>query len=200
MVAGDKLSWMRLRLMDLATPSPEWWTYIRKHKIDLKTVLPECGTLAVALCRAVETADGQFIFDFDPGGVPCVVIEGQVIGNVGGVRDCVIIDLVVWPIGAPDHFATAMGPSAGIALLGPLAAFREPTDKTPLRLFRNPESWLLNGCDGSVALKPEAARWLDYSNVPLICEDREHARCVSQLIGSNAKKRVILIPDIRRAA
>ena len=120
--------------------------------------------------------------------------------RAGLLQDYVTRDLVAWPVGAPDHFATAMGPGAGIALLGPVAAFRAPTDKTPLRLFRNPESWLLNGCEGSVILKPEAARWLGSADVPLICDDREHARCVSQWLGSTAKKRDIFIPDIRRAA
>jgi hypothetical protein len=199
-IVFNKLVWMRQRLLDLATPNLEWWAYLRKHHIDLKAVLPDCGILAVAVCRAVETADGQYIIDFDPDGVPCVVIEGQLIGNVEGVRDYVTGDLVAWPIGAPDHFATAMGPGAGVALLGPVAAFRLPSDKTPLKLFHNPESWLVNGCQGSVVIKPEAAQWLNALNVPLVCEDRNHASEISHLLGSAAKKRDIFIPDTRRAA
>lgn len=197
---NSKLHWMRQQLNAQAGPSPEWWAYLRKHRIDLTTVLPHCGTLAVTLCRAIETADGQFVFEFDPSGVPCVVIEAQVISFVDGLNEFVAKDLVAWPISGPDFSATAMGPSAGMALLGPVAAFREPSDKTPLQLFRNPESWLLNGCEGSVVLKPEAALWLNKTDVPLICEDRQHAREIIELLGSNAKKRDIFIPDNRSAA
>ena len=200
MIAFDRLTWMRQRLLELSEPTPEWWAFIKKHGIDLQTVLPDCGSLAVALCNAVETINGQYIFDFAADGVPCVVIEGLLIGCVGGLRELLTRDLIAWPIHAPDHFATAMGPSAGVALLGPVAAFREPSDKTPIKLCRNPESWLLNRCEGSVVLKPEAAHWLNQSNVSLICEDAEHARYIRQLLGSDAKKRDIFIPEIQRAA
>ena len=196
----SKLDWMRQQLYQLAEPSPEWWAYLRKHQIDLTGVLPHCGSLAVTLCRAIETADGQYIFEFDPDGVPSVVIEAQMISNVDGLNELVTKDLVAWPIGAPECFATAMGPYAGMDLLGPVAAYREPSDNTPLQLYRNPETWLLNGCEGSVVLKPEAAFWLNKSHVPLICQDTEHARDISQLLGGNAKKRDIFIPDTRRAA
>ena len=200
MISFDKLTWMRQRLLDLSEPTPEWWAYVKKHRIDLQTLLPDCGSFAIALCTAVETIDDQYIFDFSANGVPCVVIEGQMIGNVDGIHELLTLDIIAWPIHSPEHFATAMGPGAGVALLGPVAAFREPPDKTPIKLCRNPESWLLNGCEGSVVLKPEAAHWLTQSNAPLICEDAEHARYISQLLGSDAKKRDIFIPDIRSAA
>lgn len=201
MNAVNKLTRMCQQFYSQAEPCLEWWSFIRQNKIDLKAVLPVCGTLAVALCRAVETADGQFIFDFDPNGVPCVVIEGQLIGKVDGVRDYVTKDLIAWPIGAPDHFATAMGPGAGVALLGPVAAFRLPSDKTPLKLFRNPESWLVNGCEGSVVLKPEAAKWLNASSVPMVCEDVDHAKTIRDLLGPRGRHKKILIPNrVRQAA
>lgn len=200
MVAANKLQWMRQRLFDFATPNDEWWAYVHQHNLDLKAVLPECGIFAVALCRAIETADGQYVFAFDPGGIPCAVIEGQLIGNVEGVLDYITKDLIAWPLGAPDHFATAMGPGDGIALLGAAAAFREPSVKTPIKLCRNPESWLLNGCKGSVVLKPEAAQWLNVSKVPLICEDGEHAQQIRELLGSVGRLRKILIPNSERIA
>ena len=200
MIAFDRLTWMRQRLLELSEPTPEWWAFIKKHGIDLRIVLPDCGSLGVALCNAVETIDGQYIFEFAADGVPCVVIEGLLIGSVGGLRELLTRDLIAWPIHAPDHFATAMGPSAGVALLGPVAAFRLPSDTTPIKLYRNPESWLVNGCEGSVALKPEAAHWLNTSKVPLLCEDAEHARRVSQMLGRDAKKRDVFIPKIRTVA
>ena len=200
MIAADKLTWMRQRLLELSEPSPEWWSFIRNNKIDLRTVLPDCGSIVVTWCKAVESIDGQFIFDFHPDGTSSVVIEGQLIGLVDGVHDFIVEDLIAWPIGSPDYFATAMGPASGVALLGPVAAFRTPKDQSPLKLFRNPASWLLNRCDGSVVLKPEAAHWLRQSNAPLICEDAAHARYISQLLGCDANKRDILIPEIRSAA
>ena len=200
MIAFDRLTWMRQRLLDLSEPTPEWWAFVRKHCIDLQTIIPDCGSLTIARCTAVDTIDGQYVFDFTADGVPCVVIEGLLIGKCGSARELLTLDIIAWPIHSPEHFASAMGPGAGVALLGPVAAFRVPSDNTPIKLYRNPESWLLNGCEGSVALKPEAAEWLNTSKVPLICEDVEHARCVSQMLGWDANKRDIFIPKIRRVA
>ena len=200
-VMMTKLDWMKKQLYNIGEPCPEWYSYLREHHIDHKVMLAHCGIMAVTFCKAYETADDQYVFEFAECGDICVVIEGLVLSKVDGVYDYITVDLVAWPIGAPDHFATAMGPGAGIAILGPVAAFHEPSDKTPLKLYRTPESWLVNGCEGSVVLKPEeATRWLGRSDVPLICEDREHASEVSQLLGEKAAKRDIFIPKIGRAA
>lgn len=200
MITSSKLMWMRQRLNAVANPSPEWWEYLKRQHISLHDVLPMCGTLSVALCKAFETVDRQFVFEFDAGGIPCVVIEALLIGQVDGVRDYVTADLVAWPIGAPDFFATAMGPGHGAALLGPVDAFRLPRDSSPILLHRTPEAWLTARCEGSVILKPEAAHWLSMSNVPLICADREHALEIRKSLGAPAKSRKLYFPEPKRLA
>ena len=197
MVVSDKLFWMREHLLDLATPTPEWWSYIREHHIDLKTILPECGTFGVALCKAFETGNCQYVFEFDPNGLPCVVIEAQSISKFDGLNEYTTQDLVAWPIGSPDYFATAMGPSAGSAFLGPLAAIRLPFDRTPVKLHRNPECWLLSKCQGGVILKPEAADLLVKIGGPFIADDVEHAAELRELLG---RRHQILVPSFKRIA
>ena len=197
MISFDKLTWMRQRLLDLSEPTPEWWAYVKKHRIDLHEILPECGTFGVALCKAFETVNGQYVFEFDPDGLPCVVIEAQSISKVDGLNEYITQDLVAWPIGSPGSFATAMGPSAGSAFLGPLAAIRLPRDRTPVKLHRNPESWLLSKCHGGVILKPEAADLLVKIGGPFIAEDFEHAVELRGLVG---RKYQILVPSIERIA
>jgi hypothetical protein len=192
MITNPKLKWMRERFLQVSDLTPEWWAYLDENRIKIDAIYPLVGILVVALCSAVETADGLFVFDFDSDGLPCVVIEARLIGQVDGVRDYLVCDMVAWPVGEPEYFGTAMGPSRGSALLGPMGVHRSQTDKTPIRLHRNPEQWLKANCEGSVILKPEAARWLNLSDVPLICEDVEHARAVRRLVAN--PKRKILVP------
>ena len=201
MITETRLHWMQRRLNDRAGAPPAWWDYIRKHEIELADVLPHCGnTLVLDLCKAIETIDGQYVFDLDDDGVACVVVEGLRVENINGLNEYVCRDLIAWPLDAPDHWATAMGPGRGISLLGPTAAFRMPSDKTPIRLHRNPETWLLSGCLGSVILKPEAESWLSKSDVAMICEDAEHARSVKHLLGNKGRAREFFIPEHRTAA
>ena len=188
MITNPKLKWMRERLVQVSDLTPEWWAYLDANRINLNAIYPLAGTLIVALCRAVETADGLFVFDFDSDGIPCVVIEAQLIGQVDGVRDYLVSDMVAWPVGEPDYFSTAMGPGRGSALLGPMSVHRSQTDRTPIRLHRNPEQWLKASCEGSVILKPEAAIWLNLTDVPIICEDIEHALSVRRLVANPRRK------------
>jgi hypothetical protein len=51
-----------------------------------------------------------------------------------------------------------------------------------------------------VLLKPAAGEWLLKAGGPFIAEDAEHGRELRELLGANALRHRILIPNMRAAA
>ncbi len=194
----SKLNWLLQQFYQMAEPCPEWWSFIHHHNIDLKAVAPHCGVVAVALCKSYDTIEGDRLFEFSPQGIPCVVVEAISFRRKGGNTNPYTGDLIAWPLNSPDQFATALASGEGCELLGAWSACR--TDRSPLALHRTPLSWLKAGCEGVVLLKPGAGPWLRKAGGPYRCEDAEHAREVTEILGSSVTPYEIFIPQARRAA
>ena len=194
----SKLDWMRQQFYGMAEPCPEWWTFIRLNKIDLKRVAPHCGTIGVALCKSLETSNGDTLFEFSSKGIPCVVIEAICFRREDGNINPYTTDLVAWPLHAPDSFVTTLGTGEGCELLGAWSAYR--TDKSPLRVHQTPLAWLQSDCDGCVLLKPGAGYWLHKAGGPFVCADAVHANDIRELLGSSGRHHKIFIPNSERKA
>lgn len=186
----SRLAFMRNESLRVAGPTPELFQYIRKHRLDVATVTAHAGYINIAL--AAFMAD-TFLFDSD--GEPAVVIEALLFDLD---REQVTADLVAWPVGDPEAFATAMGSNDGAAILAPQNMVQRRGE--PLEVHRSPLAWIKAGCSGCVALKPAARHWLHKAGGPLIAEDAEHGRELRELLGANALRHRILIPNMRAAA
>ena len=199
MITSDKLSWMRQQLYQMAEPCAEWWSFIHQNKIDPAALEPHCGTIGVALCKSLETSNGDTLFEFSSKGIPCVVIEAICFRRECGNINPYTADLVAWPLQAPNSFATALGTGEGCELLGAWSACS--TDRSSLKIHRTPLAWLKAGCEGCVVLKQEGGGfWLNKAWGPFVCEDAEHAHEVSELLGGNAIRHEIFFPKTRRSA
>lgn len=194
----SKLDWMRQQFYQIGEPCPEWWSFIRQNKIDLKSVEPHCGTLAVALCKSYETVEGDRLFEFSPQGIPCAVIEAILFRREGGNIEPYPADLIAWPLNSPDQFATALVCYEGAELLGAWSACR--TNHSPLAIHRTPLAWLQANCEGIVLLKPGAEHWLRKAGGPFVCDDTEHASSIRELLGALGRHHKILIPNSERKA
>lgn len=180
-----RLTFMRQESLRMAGPTPELFRYIAKHGLDLATVQAHAGYLNIGLVAF--TGD---TFLFDPDGEPAAVIEALLFDHS---REEFTADLVAWPAHDPWAFATAMGDRDGAAVLGPQNMVQRGGQ--PLTVHRTPLSWLKAGCEGCVALKPGARRWLLKAGGPFVAEDVEHGRELRQLLGADAMRHRILVPQ-----
>ncbi len=185
-----RLAFMRRESLRVAGPTPELFQYIRKHRLDLAMVQAHAGYLNIAL--AAFMAD-TFLFDSD--GEPAAVIEALLFDHD---REEFTADVVAWPVHDPWAFATAMGDRDGAAVLGPQNMVQRGGQ--PLVVHRTPLDWLQAECTGCVLLKPAAGEWLLKAGGPFIAEDAEHGRELRELLGANALRHRILIPNMRAAA
>ena len=193
----SKLDWMRQQFYGMAEPCPEWWTFIRQNKIDLKRVEPHCGIFGVALCNSYEAINGARVFEFSPDGIACAVIEAIAFRREHGGINPYTVDLVAWPLQAPFSFATALGTGEGCELLGAWNACR--TDGSPLAIQGTPLAWLQTRCEGCVVLKHEGGGfWLNKAGGPFVCEDAEHALEIKHMLGPQGRHHKILIPNSER--
>ena len=179
-IINGKLAQMMRRMVDFGF-SQEWWDFVRAHNIALDKVQHHCGIVSVAMCRAIETSTGHFIFEFNSSGNPAVVIEALGFRRESGNTNPSTCDLVAWPLGDANFFATALGPGEGCEMLGAWPAIRPKG--VPLRIFADPLSWMKANCEGVVPLKwPEAGHWLHLAGGPFICDDQLHAEEIYNLL------------------
>lgn len=186
----SRLNFMRQESLRMAGPTPELFRYIRKHRLDLATVQAHAGYLNIGLVAFM-----SHTLLFDPDGEPAAVIEALLFD---GQREPFVADLVAWPIGAPEAFATAMGVNDGADVLGVVNMVAR--GGMPLVVHRNPFRWLQAGCEGCCLLKPGARHWLIKAGGPFIVEDVEHGREIRDLLGSAGRRHQILVPNEARAA
>lgn len=175
--------------------TPEASAYVKAHGLDLDAIAAHAGTFAVCLAQVCpHTAPAQF--DFTPEGVPCAVIE------VIGEDAVTVIDLVAWPIDAPERFATAVGEAD---VLG-IGAIRNPATYAggrPLRVHRTPLEWLKAGCQGCAVLNRDwGGYWLRKTPGPLLAEDLAHGRELRRMLGRDfdSKRLLVPAPSMERAA
>ena len=162
---------MRRHLYDTGAWNTEASEYVKRHNFDLGEINGQT-LFAVCLCQhtGISNVTGIPAFDFFPDGVPAAVIEVL-------AEDAVtVIDLVAWPLHAPDMFATAIGEADMLGILGmkstPRCRFTEP-----LQLHRTPLNWLKAGCRGCVVLNPRfGGYWLRRCDRHILTEDLAHGR------------------------
>ena len=89
-----------------------------------------------------------------------------------------VADLIAWSIHRPNKYAPAFG---SLALLGINQVDHPDVDR--LRVWRTPLAWMRHRCRGVVIVDEHRATLaLGGALVPLVAEDREHARELSKLL------------------
>lgn len=182
---------MRRELYAQAEWTPESSDCVKAHGLDLDCINAHTGLFAVCLCQIAGPN-----FDFFPDGVPAAVIE--VLAEDGAT----VVDLVAWPLDAPDRFATACGEAD---ILG-IANMRNPATYAggkPLAIHRTPLAWLKAGCSGCVVLNAAwGGVWLSRATGPLLAEDLAHGRELRRVMPKGFDTRRLLVPldSMRRAA
>ena len=142
--------------------------YARTHGIDLLTAEACAGCLTLNGIRPRQ--DGTFDFDDDG-------IEGAVIEVLGENAES-LHDLIAWPLDMPHRWRLWAG-TAGA--LGTAAAVNAATyfGRQPLRVFREPLTWLRAGGVGFVPLDRRWSAWYLLNIMPmadvLAAEDDGHA-------------------------
>jgi hypothetical protein len=187
-----RLQQMRAQLYAMGEPCPELYSYLRTHTLDLSAIHALTGMLAVCLCRSDDEGECPSSFTFAEGGIPSIVIE------VLGADGATVIDLVAWPIHAPDCFATAIAESDMLGMWNMISR-----GGLPLPVHQTPHDWLVAGCQGCVPLNLTwAGHWLAKAGGPFISHDLEHGRELRSLLGSTASSHSILVrhSDERRVA
>ena len=191
----ERLNFMRKESLRVGGWTPELKTYLARHRLSLAAVMAHAGFLSIALVKFLGSNSGEETFLFDADGEPAAVIEALLFDHC---REQFTADLVAWPVNDPAAFVTAMGPNDGADSLGPQWMVKRRG--APLVVHRTPLRWLQSGCEGCVPLKPGARHWLDRAGGPLIAEDLEHGRELRDMLGANASRHRILVPDAARAA
>lgn len=195
----ERLAFMRRESLRVGGWSPEFRSYLKRHRIDLECCNAHCGYFNVALVKFWTGNDGDQNFTFDPDGQAAAIIEALLFDHD---REPFTADLVAWPLNEPRNFVTAMGLNDGADVLGPVNMVQR--GGAPLVIHRTPLAWLQAGCDGCVILKPGARHWLDRAGGPFITDSLEHGlevRELLDLLGPKARRHEILVPTgDRRAA
>lgn len=164
----------RAELNGRAEPTIDWLDFIKNNAIDIPTVCRFAGVLAVTHCIFYGRR-----FDFvDPcerEAEPAAVIEA--LGDDGET----VVDLVAWPLEAPDRFCSLFGDVSvlGADRIGNPATYFVGAH---LQLFKSPLRWLQAGCEGAVIIEPHGARFVLRRAIgPIAGEDVDHARAIQKL-------------------
>ena len=106
---------------------------------------------------------------------PAAVIEAL------GADAATCIDLVAWPLHAPERFASLFGDVVllGIDRVGSAATY---FGGQPLQLYRTPLAWLQAHCRGAVIINPHGAPLVLQNALGRVAgEDIDHARTIQKL-------------------
>jgi len=173
-------------------PTREWLTFVREHRINMDEVRAHAGLLE--LLPLIFDGD-RFDFADDGKGELGIVLEAL---DADGET---VLDLVAWPISAPERIATMFGSAA---MLGLAAAVNPATFYMDgaLRIHRRAIDWLRSGCEGAVIVDTRrAARVLLEVTGRIAAEDTAHAidlaRAMSDLLNL---ERIVVPLDARKAA
>ena len=170
-----------------------WWTdYIRGQALDVPTVARFAGMIAVTACVFYDHGRFDFAVPRDREAEAAAVIEAI------GVDAATTIDLVAWPLEAPDRFCSLFGDVLllGIDRVGNAATY---FGGTHLQIFKTPLAWLQAGCRGAVIIEPYGASPVLRGALGRVAgEDIHHARAIQKLTQLPPQR--VLAPLRRRAA
>lgn len=174
--------------------TPESIAYTRGLGIDECLIEPHCGFVAVSLGNLFSGPAGN-VFRLSNEGRPIVIV---------GALDAheTVSDLVAWPLYGSNRTTWATL-RLEAELLGIPQALRHRQTGQPLKLCRSPESWLMDGFDGScVVSKRHGAHWLNTLPGPFVAEDVDHGRELATLLKPYGKAHLIHVPapEAREAA
>lgn len=168
-----KILLMRRDLYAQGDWTPEASAYVKDHALNLQEITAHAGHFAVCLCQIA----GEH-FDFFPDGVPTAVIE------VLSDDAMTVIDLVAWPLQAPDRFATAVG-EADMLGIPNMRSTARCKFMGPLKVYKHPLNWLMAGCRGCVVLNPRyGGYWLRRCNRDILAEDLNHGRQLKAMLST----------------
>ena len=182
----------RAELVARGEPHQWWLDYVRANALDVPTVARFAGLIAITSCIFFDHGRFDFVLPKDREAEPAAVIEAL------GVDAATCIDLVAWPMHAPERFASLFGDALllGIDRVGNPASY---FGGDPLQLFKTPLAWLQAGCRGAVILDPYGAPLVLRGALGRIAgEDIPHARQIQKL--THLPLRQVLAPKRRRAA
>ena len=182
----------RAELVARGDPHQWWLDYIREQRLDVPTVSRFAGLIAVTACVFYDHGRFDFTYPKEREAEPAAVIEAL------GVDAATPVDLIAWPLHAPDRFASLFGDALllGIDRVGNAASY---FGGQPLQLYRTPLAWLQAGCRGSVIIDPHGAPLVLRGALGRVAgEDIDHARAIQKLTELPPQR--VLAPLRRRAA
>ena len=185
----------RLDFYERAWPTQEYVSYVREHRLDIKTIgyfAGGCGVIPIMDCGG-----GRFDFTGTASNMETV---NAFVCEAFDVDGETAVDLVAWPLNRPKHVLTMFG-QAG--LLGLWAAHNPATFFMGgwLHLHRTPLDWLKSGCCGAAIVTPHiAARQLVDVPGRIEAVDRLHGREIHWLMHSAIDIDNKVIVPKRRAA
>lgn len=153
----------------------------------------DAGGIAIAEVSFAEDKVLGSWFEFTDGGEPALSFRCT--------EDDWLIDIVAMDMKSPTRFARlerrawALGPDIA---LSPNRLGDDPDRLPPIRIFRNPLTWLQGGCDGLVILDPDRARDELWRTSRLAGEDEVHGRQLKRLMVPPSWNGQVLVP--RRTA
>jgi hypothetical protein len=173
----------RAELVRRGDPHQWWLEYVRGQGLDVPTVSRFAGMIAVTACIFEDNPRRfEFCLPKDREAEPAAVIEAL------GDDAETVIDLVAWPLHAPDRFASLFG---DVVMLGAdrIANAASYFGGAHLQIFKTPLSWLRAGCTGAVVIDPHGAGIVLRRAVgPIAGEDLQHARALQKLSSLSASR------------
>ena len=165
----------RAELVARGDPHHWWLDYIRSQRLDVPIIARFAGMIAVTACLFYDHGRFDFALLRDREASASAVIEAL------GVDAATTIDLIAWPLDAPDRFARLFGDAL---LLG----FDRVTNPASyfggahLQLYKTPLAWLQAGCNGAVIIDPHGAPLVLRGALGRVAgEDIHHARAIQKL-------------------
>ena len=165
----------RAELNRRGEPTIDWLDYVRNSAIDIATVCRFAGMLAVTHCVFYDHRSFDFADPAEREAEPAAVIEA--LGDDGET----VVDLVAWPLEAPDRFCSLFG---DVSMLGADRVGNPATyfGGAHLQLYKTPLRWLQAGCarrgdHRSARRAVRAAAGVG----PIAGEDIDHARAIQKL-------------------
>jgi hypothetical protein len=165
----------RIELNCHAEPTIDWLDYVRNTGLDIPTVCRFVSVIAVTHCVFYDQGRFDFADSAEREAEPAAVIEAL------GDDAETVVDLVAWPLDAPNRFCSLFGDVSllGVDRVGNPAIY---FGGQHLQLYKTPLRWLQAGCNGAVVIDPLGARFvLRRVQRPIAGEDIGHARAIQKL-------------------